>query len=131
MHRLRWTPLLLVALLTTGATCNNKKTDGGDLPTVDVEEVPLVELEGIDTKVMSPAEHRKWSAYVNEFNAPCTEVPVTVAGCIKEKRECARCKPAAELLMRMVRAGRPKTDVAAVYNARFDDKALKTIAIGS
>jgi protein-disulfide isomerase len=126
---LRWTPLLLVALVTIGATCNNKN-DGDGVPTTDVSAVPLVELEGFNTADLSKPEHQKWSAYMSEFFAPCPEVAVPLAQCVKEHRKCDRCRPAAEFLMRQVRAAIPKTDVAKAYAARFDEKAIKTIVIG-
>jgi protein-disulfide isomerase len=122
---------LLVALLTLGATCNRNQGDGADgVPSTEVTPVPLVELEGFKTGDLTKPEHQKWSAYVSEFLAPCPDVAVPVAQCIREGRKCDRCGPAADFLMRQVRAAIPKTDLAAAYTARFDDKAVKTIVIG-
>jgi len=134
MHRLRWAPLLVIALVfTTGATCKkNEPTD----PTADSatasgsSPVAKVELEGVDTKSFTPREHQLWSSLVSELLSPCPNVAVPLAQCVKEKRDCARCEPAASLLLRAVQAGKTKEEATDLYKARFDDKAVKTIVIG-
>ena len=127
MVSLRWTPLLLVALVTTGATCNDNDSKTGADASVSPDSTPLVEIEGIGK--MDPAEHRKFSGYVTEFLAPCPDVAVPVHQCIQEKRDCKACRPAAEFLYRQTRAGLPKKDIAELYDLRFNPKSVKTIAI--
>jgi len=134
MQRLRWAPLLVIALVfTTGATCKkNEPTD----PTADTATatnsapVAKVELPGVDTKSLTPREHQLWSSLVGELLSPCPNVAVPVAQCVKEKRDCARCEPAASLLLRAVQSGKTKEEATELYQARFDDKAVKTIVIG-
>ncbi len=130
MFSLRWTPLLLVALLTTGATCNENKDKTVADASADSDSVPLVEIEGIPTEKLGKSEHRKWSSYVSEFLAPCPDVAVPVSQCIVEKRDCKACRPAAEFLYRQARAGYTKTEVAELYEARFSAKAVKTLVLG-
>src|SRR5690606_19347537 len=84
----------------------------------------------VNTKNLTPREHQVWSGHVSTLLSPCAEVAVPIAQCVKEKRDCALCKPAAEFVVRMVQAGLPEKDVADLYAARFDDKQVKTIVIG-
>lgn len=129
MQSLRWTPLL-VALVTTGATCNENNGKAGADASVGPDNVALVEIEGIATDKLTEPEHRKWSSYVSEFLAPCPDVAVPVSQCISEKRDCKACKPAADFLYRQARAGLTKKDVAELFEARFSPKASKTIVLG-
>lgn len=129
MQSLRWTPLL-VALVTTGATCNENNGNAGADASVGPDDVALVEIEGIATDKLTDPEHRKWSSYVSEFLAPCPDVAVPVSQCITEKRDCKACKPAADFLYRQARAGHTKKDVAELFDARFNPKSVKTIVLG-
>jgi len=129
MNRFRLTPLILLALVTIGATCNRNKDETGGAPTASASAVK-VELEGVDTGSLTAREHQLWSGFVSELLAPCPEVAVPVAQCVKEKRACDLCKPAADFLLRQVQAGRPKADVKDAYELRFDPKKVKTIVIG-
>jgi protein-disulfide isomerase len=129
MDSLRYTPLLLVALVTIGATCNDNDGKTGADAAVTADSTPLVEIEGIPTEKLERQEHRKWSGYVTQFLAPCPDVAVPVRQCITEKRDCKACRPAAEFLLRQARAGLPKEDVAKAYKLRFSAKSVKTIAI--
>jgi protein-disulfide isomerase len=126
MNALRLSVLLL-ALVTTGATCNRNNDETGETPSAAA--VPLVELPGVKLDALTPREHQLWSGLVSELLSPCADVAVPVAQCVKEKRECALCLPAAEFLVRQVTSGRPKADISSVYQARFDPKAVKTVAI--
>ena len=131
MDRLRWASLIgIVLVVTTGATCNKNK-DGDEAASATAEEPALkVELEGVDTKSLTPREHQVWSKHVTTLLSPCPDVAVPVAQCVTEKRDCALCKPAAEFLLRMVQSGLPDQDVADLYAARFDEKHVKTIVVG-
>lgn len=129
MYRFRLTPLILLALVTIGATCNRNADEKGEAPTASAS-APKVELEGVDTGSLTSREHQIWSGFVSELLAPCPDVAVPVAQCVKEKRDCRLCKPAAEFLLRQVQAGRPKADVKEAFEGRFDPKKVKTIVIG-
>ena len=128
MNVWRWTPLLLLALLTTGATCNRKTEETGAPPAESSH--PKVELPGVDTSSLTEREQRVWSSFVSELLAPCPDVAVPLAPCVLDKRSCDLCVDAASFLVRQVQAGLPKKDVIALYSARFDPKAVKTIVIG-
>ena len=129
MNRFRLTPPILLALVTIGATCNRNSDETGEAPSASASAVK-VELEGIDTGSLTSREHQLWSGFVSELLAPCPDVAVPVAQCVKEKRACDLCKPAANFLLRQVQAGRPKADVKDAYELRFDPKKVKTIVIG-
>jgi protein-disulfide isomerase len=128
MNVWRFTPLLLLALLTTGATCNRKTEETGASPSDPGH--PKVELPGVDISSLTEREHQVWSSFVGELLSPCADVAVPVAQCVLEKRPCDLCVDAARFLVRQVQAGLPKKDVSALYAARFDAKAVKTIVIG-
>ena len=42
--------------------------------------------------------------------APCPDVPVSIAQCVKENRACKTCLPAAQLLLKQVQAGKAKKE---------------------
>lgn len=86
-------------------------------------------LPGVDTNALSPRERREFSAQVRELLAPCPEVPVSLAQCLEEKRSCAACKPATDMLLRMVRKGVPKKDREEAYKKRFDAKTKKNLDV--
>lgn len=134
MDRLRWASLILIALVvTTGATCNrNNKVEPDPAASASSSAAPAkkIELEGIDTSKLTPREHGLWSTQVSELLAPCPEVAVPVAQCVREKRDCKACGPAAEFLVKMVRAGLGKKELAELYAMRFDPKKVKTIVLG-
>lgn len=124
----RWAPLLLTLVAACGSTCQQQNS--GDDAGGSASAQPKIELAGVDTSSLTPREHAVWSGYVQELLAPCPEVAVSVAQCVKEKRDCATCLPAAQFLLRQVQAGHPKEVVADVFAARFDEKRVKTIVIG-
>ena len=126
MYVLRLAPLL-VSLVTLGATCNRNKDETGAAPSGSA--AASVVLPGVDTESLTKREKNIWSALVAELASPCEDVAVPVAQCVKEKRECDRCLPAAKFVKRMVSAGKSKAEIAEIYEARFDPKAVKTIVL--
>jgi len=88
-------------------------------------------LPGIDTSELTARELCEWGQHVSELLAPCPEVTVSVAECVSQSRPCPVCLPAAEFLVKQVRAGKPKADVVEQFEARFDPKRVKTIVVGS
>ncbi|MCA9619120.1 MAG: thioredoxin domain-containing protein [Myxococcales bacterium] len=129
MDRFRITPLILLALITIGATCNRNKDETGENPSSSAS-APKIELAGVDTGSLTAREHQIWSDFVSELLAPCPEVAVSVAQCVTDERDCKLCLPAAQFLLRQVQSGRPKADVKEIYEARFDPKQVKTIVLG-
>lgn len=86
-----------------------------------------LELSGVDLSSLTPRERREWAGYVSELSAPCADTPVSIAQCVKEKRACSRCLPAARFLMRQVRDGHPKELAVEAYKSRFDNDRVKSI----
>src|SRR6478735_6963584 len=108
MHAFRWSALVVLALATAslGAACGTK-SDPMPAPTPTVE---IVSLPGVDTSILTPRERREWSAQMTELIAPCPDVPVNLAVCVKESRPCKACVPAAQLMLKLVQNGVAKKD---------------------
>ena len=107
-----------------GASTCNKSDPGETKPASSPAEVTL---KGVDTSPLTPRERHEWAAQVTELLAPCSDTPVSIAQCVKEARSCRSCLPAAQFLMKQVRAGRPKKDREEAFHARFDQGKTKTI----
>lgn len=88
------------------------------------------DLGGLDTSTLTPNEKKELLGQLGDLVAPCPNTPVKLSECISEKRDCKACLPAADFLMRQVRAGRPKSERASAYADRFDPKAVKEIDLG-
>lgn len=122
MPFLRSSHLLVALTLLGGSTCS--KPESGEVkPAV----VPEVTLTGVDTSPLTPRERRDWAAQVSELLAPCADTPVNIAQCVKESRPCKTCLPAAQFLLKQVRAGRAKKDREDAFHARFDANKVKTV----
>ena len=92
-------------------------------------DVPDVTLPEIDTHDLLPREKHEWSAYVSELLAPCPEVAVPIAQCVREKRACDKCLPAAKLLLKAVRDGMSREQVEQLYRSRYDVSLLRKIDV--
>lgn len=116
----------LFALADT--TCGKSTTDD---PTKDKAgpDVPVITLEGIDTSGLTTREKKEWSAYVSEFLSPCPNVPVSLAQCVKEKRDCAKCVPGAKLVAKGVKDGLSREQIEKAYKNRFDPSAVKNVPV--
>jgi hypothetical protein len=88
------------------------------------------ELPGVDISALTAREKAEWAVQVNELLAPCPDVPVSIAQCVREKRACKTCLPAAQFMAKQVRRGLPKEARAEFYKMRFDPEAVKSIEIG-
>lgn len=106
-----------------GAACGTK-SDPVPAPAPTVE---VVSLPGIDTSALTPRERREWSSQMTELTAPCPDVPVNLATCVKENRACKACLPAAELMLKLVQNGVAKKERDELFRGRFDPKSVKTI----
>jgi protein-disulfide isomerase len=108
-----------------GATCGKSTTDDA----AKEKPTPEVQLEGIDTGALTPREKKEWSRYVSEFLSPCASAPVPVAQCVKEKRDCVKCLPAARYLLRGVKEGMSREQIEKSYKNRFDADKVKTVPL--
>lgn len=126
MPILRTSTLLFAAVMLGSSTSTCSKPDPGEAKPA-AAPVAEVQLKGVDTSVLTPRERHEWAAQVSELLAPCADTPVSIAQCVKESRACKACLPAAQFLLKQVRAGRPKKDREEAFHARFDTNKLKTI----
>ena len=117
--------MLLVGFIALGA--NTCKKAGGEDPKPPASATAEVSIPGVDTNSLTPRERREWAAQVSELLSPCPEVPVSIAQCVKEKRDCRACTPAAQFLLKQVQAGKAKKDREEAYLGRFDAKKIKTL----
>ncbi|OJY25663.1 MAG: hypothetical protein BGO98_34120 [Myxococcales bacterium 68-20] len=119
--------VILGAFALSGSTCGKSTED----PTKDkgAAEAPVVVLDGIDTNTLTQREKKEWSSYVSEFLSPCPNVPVSIAQCVKEKRECDKCAPAAKYLVKLVKDGMPREPLEKSYKNRFDPDKVKNVPI--
>ena len=86
-------------------------------------------LPGVDTSALTRSEREIWSELVTEQLAPCSNVPSSIADCVRSNAPCGGCKPAAELLAKQVQRGRSKAQAERIYHVRFDEKARQNIDI--
>jgi protein-disulfide isomerase len=114
---------LFAAVMLSASTCS-KPDPGESKPAAAPVDVQLKE---VDTSPLTPRERHEWAAQVSELLAPCADTPVSIAQCVKESRPCKACLPAAQFLLKQVRAGRPKKDREEAFHARFDANKTKTI----
>src|SRR5262249_12044867 len=88
-----------------------------------------IDLPGVDTSALTPREKGEWSTYVSEFLSPCADTPVPIAQCVKEKRSCNRCLPAAKYVLKGVRDGMSREQIEKSFHARFDADKIKNVPI--
>ncbi len=119
--------VLLGAISLFGSTCGKPSDDAST--TKPAPEVQLVALDGVDTSPLTPREKKEWSSYVGELLSPCPNVPVPVAQCVKEKRDCDRCVPVAKFLLKLVKDGLPREPLEKSYKNRFDADKVKTVPV--
>ena len=116
---------LLGALACLGASCTPKSDPSDNKPAAS----PEVSLTGVDTSALTPRERREWAAQVSELLAPCPDTPVSIAQCVKEQRACKACLPAAQFLLKQVKAGKAKKEREEAFQGRFDPSKTKTLVI--
>ena len=120
---------LLLVSLASSSTCHGQS--GGEVskdpstPTLDVT------IPGIDISALTPREKKEWSGYVSSFLAPCSDVPVSIAQCAIEKRNCRKCLPAAKFVLKAVRDGMSQEQVETGYHNRFDPDKVRSVDIGN
>jgi protein-disulfide isomerase len=121
-----WLVLSLIAG-GSGSTCHGQSS-GGEVQK-DPAQAQDVSLPGVDTSALTPREKKEWSSYVGEFLAPCSDVPVSIAQCVLEKRGCARCLPAAKYVLKGVRDGLSREQIEKSYKNRFDPSKIRDVPI--
>jgi len=124
--------LLIVAALGSvmrTSACHGQSSAGAGEAAKDPQTPANVDLPGVDTSVLTPREKTEWSTYVNEFLSPCADTPVPISQCVKEKRACAKCTPAAKFLVKGVRDGQSRDQIEKGYKTRFDATAIKNVPL--
>lgn len=112
----------------SGSTCGKSTTDDPSKEKPGPDPA-VISLEGVDTSPLTAREKKEWSQYVSEFLSPCPNVPVPIAQCVKEKRDCARCLPAAKHVLRGVKDGMSRDQIEKSYKGRFDPAAVKNVPV--
>jgi protein-disulfide isomerase len=128
MYLERIVPLFVALVAGYHSTCRSS-AGAGQAPagaSTDGE----VTLSGVDVGSLTPREKREWSAMVSELLAPCPSVPVSLAQCVREGRNCVACLPAAKLLAKQVRAGRSRSQAEEAFYTRFSADRVHKVDIG-
>ena len=112
----------LAALLLSLVAC-------GGTPPPAATASTNIELPGVDTHEFTARERHEFSEYVSELPAPCKDVAVPVAQCVREQRACSTCLLAAQTVAKAVRDGMSSDQVQALYKQRFDPAAARTIPV--
>jgi hypothetical protein len=123
----------LASATDAGSTCRGASGSSGAAGSSEASKEPAaqgdVTLTGVDTSMLTPREKKEWSTYVSELLAPCSDVPVPVAQCVQEKRNCSRCVPAAKFVLKGVRDGMSRDQIEKSYHNRFDADRIKNVPI--
>jgi thiol-disulfide isomerase/thioredoxin len=122
----RIVPLFLAAFASYQSTCRSS-AGAGQAPAGSAEVD--VNLTGVDTGSLTSREKKEWSTWVSELLAPCPNEAVSVAQCVQQGRKCAKCVPAARLLLKQVRTGRSRSQAEEAFFARFSADRLKSIDV--
>lgn len=120
--------LILGTFALSGSTCG-KSTEDPSKDKTPNDSAPIVSLDGVDTNQLTQREKRDWSSYVSELMSPCASVPVPIAQCVKEKRACDACTPAAKYLVKLVKDGMSREQLEKGYKNRFDASNIKNVPI--
>jgi hypothetical protein len=127
--------LFLLSFGALGSTCHGQQSAGagsGEAAAKGGASASAgadVNLPGVDTSMLTPREKREWSAYVSELMAPCSDTPVSVADCVKEKRSCSKCVPGAKYVLRGVRDGLSQEQIEKSFHNRFDADRVKNVLL--
>lgn len=92
------------------------------------DDVPVVEVPGVDLSRMTEHEKGAWSKLMDEQLSPCGD-PVSLAKCASESKGCRLCVPAARYLARLVMDGEVPQTIEENYRDRFDPKEKQELAI--
>ena len=114
---------VLVALAVAQAAC------AGSSPSPETATATDVTLPGVDTHEFTARERHEFSQYVSQLPAPCKDVAVPIAQCVREQRACSSCLVAAQTVAKAVREGMSSDQVQALYKQRFDPAANRAIPV--
>jgi hypothetical protein len=119
--------LVALGLASGGSTCRGQSISGD--PPKDGTPGVDVNLAEVDTSSLTPREKKEWSSYVSSLLAPCADTPVPIAQCVREKRACGKCLPAAKMILKGVRDGATRDMVEQSFHNRFDADKVKNVPI--
>lgn len=122
--------IISLALVNLELVTCRSPGDAGKAPAPTEESGQPVALPGVDTSNLTAREKSEWSSYVSELLAPCADQPVSVADCVKEKRDCKLCLPAAKFLVDEVKEGKARSQVETAFRKRFAPEQIKKIDVG-
>ena len=128
MKALAW--LSFTALSAAGgSTCHGSSNEGGEAVKDQGDQVADVSFPGVDTSMLTTRERHEYATYVTELLSPCSNVPVSIAQCIKESRACTKCVPAAKYVLKGEREGLTRDQIEKSYHARFDSDKVKNVPV--
>jgi protein-disulfide isomerase len=78
---------------------------------------------------MTPRERHEWSAVVSRALAPCPNVAVSIAQCVRENRSCGGCLMAAKWVASAVHEGASEDQIEHAYKERFDPATVKVLPV--
>jgi protein-disulfide isomerase len=122
-RRIRLALAALLAGLATATGCHGP----ADAPSGSPQQAG--ELPGVDTRELTPREKSELERYVETLASPCPDVAVPVGRCVREKRACHACVPAAAAVAKAVREGMAEEQIAAMYKQRFDPATARSIPL--
>lgn len=88
-------------------------------------------LGKVDLDSLTNRERRAWWRFVTTLYAPCPAVPVSVAQCVDQRRPCAACAPAAELIAEKIKEGATSDQMQTLYAERFGPNVKTADVTGS
>ncbi|MBX3271584.1 MAG: thioredoxin domain-containing protein [Sandaracinaceae bacterium] len=122
---LRVVPVILLGLLSLGASCSGDADDragSGGTGSEGSERPParsrVESLEPVDIGELTGSERRIWVELINDQLSPCGE-PISVGRCVAEQRSCRACVPAARYLVRLIQEGYERQEIEALYESRY------------
>ena len=126
---LRLLPLVILGLISLGASCSGEDEQGGQRGHSGGDERPagprVESLEEVDVSDLTRSERHIWEDLVNDQLSPCGE-PVSVGRCVAEERSCRTCVPAARYLVRLISEGYERQEIEELYDLRYGrDTALE------
>jgi 2-hydroxychromene-2-carboxylate isomerase len=83
------------------------------------------ELPGVDTSELNERELGLFWRWTSQLYAPCSDVAVSIAVCVKEARPCASCEPAAQFLAGRARFGDSQSEAIVAFTVRFGPDVKK------
>ncbi len=117
---------LLAACVVPGAACRGGPADD---PSAAQAASQVDDLPGVDTRELTPREKHELAKYLGSLASPCPDVAVPVGQCVRERRACRGCVPAAVAVAKAVREGMAEEQVEAMYKQRFDPASAKKIPV--